>query len=96
MRIHSWFNAALAFLLLSLAGCIPFGVSSNGPAQVAQSYVGKPLIDLESQLGAPDEERFSNDERLSTWEFDRCSVTATTNGEGIVADVSWTRGCAAL
>lgn len=82
-------------VMISLAGCASVGVA-DGPAQIAQTYVGKPLADLESQLGPPERENLTNGETLSTWEFDRCSVTARTNSDGIVADVSWSRGCAVL
>ncbi|MGH8217447.1 MAG: hypothetical protein ACREUT_02575 [Steroidobacteraceae bacterium] len=83
-------------VMLSLTGCASLGIDANGPAQIAQTYVGKPLADLEAQLGPPQRREVSEDEALSTWNFDRCSVTATSNRDGIVADVSWSRGCTAL
>jgi hypothetical protein len=90
-------RAALALILLALAGCASVSIGANGPAQTAQSYVGEPFIDLEAQLGPPDRENLINGgERLSTWEFDRCSVTSRTNADGIVEDVHWSRGCAAI
>jgi hypothetical protein len=89
-------RAALALALLSLAGCAALGIGADGPAQTAQNYVGKPLVDLESELGPPQQENVSDGERLSTWDFDRCSVTARTNPDGIVADVYWSQGCAVL
>ena len=84
-------------IVLSITGCASFGVDApDGPAQVAQTYVGQPLADLESQLGPPEREQVTTDYTLSTWQFDRCSVTARSNSDGIVADVSWSRGCAPL
>ena len=90
-------RATVSLVIISLAGCASVGVEApDGPAQIAQTYVGQPLMDLESQLGPPEEQRLTNGETFSTWDFDRCSVIARTNSDGIVADVSWSRGCAVL
>lgn len=84
-------------LVLSIAGCASFGVDvPDGPAQIAQTYVGQPLVDLEGQLGPPEREQATTDETLSTWQFGHCSVTARSNSDGIVAGVYWSRGCAAV
>lgn len=84
-------------IVLSITGCASFGVEApDGPAQIAQTYVDQPLMELESQLGPPQAQRVTTDETFSTWVFDRCSVIATTNADGIVAHVSWNRGCALL
>lgn len=84
----------LAPALIFLAGCAAVG--ANGPAQIAQSYVGKPLAALESRLGPPQEENMTDGEMLATWDFNPCSVTARTNARGFVTDVSWSKGCTPL
>ncbi|MGH8220317.1 MAG: hypothetical protein ACREUT_17410 [Steroidobacteraceae bacterium] len=90
-------RAILMMIVLSITACASIGVvAPDGPAQIAQTYVGQPLAGLESQLGPPDREQVTTDETLSTWQFDRCRVTARSNAEGIVADVSWNRGCTLL
>lgn len=87
----------LTIIVLAITGCVSVGVDApDGPAQIAQTYLGQPLVDLESQLGPPLREQVTTDETLSTWQFDRCSVTARSNSDGIVADVMWSRGCTAL
>ena len=90
-------RVVLMMIVLAITGCVSVGVEApEGPAQIAQTYLGQPLADLESQLGPPQREQASTDETLSTWEFDRCSVTARSDSEGIVADVFWSRGCTLL
>jgi len=90
-------HVILTMIVLSITACASAGVAApDGPAQIAQTYVGQPLVDLESQLGPPYREQVTTDETLSTWQFDRCLVTARTNSDGIVADVSWNRGCTLL
>ena len=90
-------SAAAGIIVLSIAACASVGVEApDGPAQIAQTYLGQPLTDLESQLGPPYREQVTTDETLSTWRFDRCSVTTRSNPDGIIADVSWSRGCTAL
>ena len=90
-------RVVLATIVLSITACASVGVvAPDGPAQIAQTYVGQPLVELESQLGPPEREQVTTDYTLSTWQFDRCRVTARTNADGIVADVSWDRGCTLL
>lgn len=90
-------RAILIMIVLWITACASVGVvAPDGPAQIAQTYLGQPLADLESQLGPPYREQVTIDETLSTWQFDRCRVTARSNSDGIVADVSWSRGCTAL
>lgn len=90
-------RVVLTMIVLSITGCASVGVDApDGPAQIAQTYIGQPFVDLESQLGPPQAQRVTTDETFSTWVFDRCSVIARTDSEGIVADVSWSRGCAPI
>lgn len=90
-------RAILLMIVLSMTACASVGVvAPDGPAQIAQTYLGQPLADLESQLGPPYRQQVTTAETLSTWQFDRCSVTARSNSEGIVADVSWSRGCTVM
>lgn len=85
-----------ALVLFFLAGCTSVGVGVDGPAQIAQSYIGKPLAALEWRLGPPQEENMTNGEMLATWNLNPCSVTARTDAKEFVTDVSWSKGCTAL
>ncbi len=87
----------LTLMALSASGCASvYFDAPDGPAQTAQTYVGQPLAKLEAELGPPQGQRARANETVSTWDFDHCAVTARSNADGIVTDVSWSRGCAVL
>src|SRR6185312_12741797 len=60
-------RVSLIVIVLSITGCASVGVvAPDGPAQIAQTYVGQPLVDLQSQLGPPEREQVMTDYTLST------------------------------
>lgn len=99
MRIRSWLLSLLAIQPL-LAGCeiLDNTPPARHPSVIAGSYVGKPLVQLETRWSEPWNLSTDGAGRTATWRFDQfnlagCSVTVHTDGAGIIRDVEWTRGC---
>ena len=99
MRIRPWLLFLLAIQPV-LAGCeiLDNTPPPRRPSVIADDYVGKPLMQLESRWSEPWDLRADGTGKTATWRFDQfnlagCSVTVHTDGAGIIRNEAWTRGC---
>ena len=99
MRLRPGVVLLLAITAL-LAGCeiLDNTPPEPRPSTVAVGYVGKPLLQLEMRWSEPWNLGTAGDGQAATWRFDQfnmagCTVTADTDGNGIITKVVWTRGC---
>lgn len=82
--------------LVLLAGCA--SRPQHYPSETAAGYVGKPLNDLEMHWSAPWSLSGAGGQQSATWRFDQynlagCTVTVSTDANGIIRHVEWTVGC---
>lgn len=68
------------------------------PSQTAETYVGKPLFNLEMRWSTPSGSDQVSGGRVARWDFDQynyagCSVSVHTDSADIIRSVSWTQGC---
>lgn len=87
--------AALTAALL-LAACA--STPPHYPSQTAEARIGKPLFNLEMRWSTPAGLHEVNGAHVATWRFNQynyagCSVTVRTDREGIIQEVTWTKGC---
>lgn len=87
--------AAIAPLML-IGACA--STPPHYPAQTAQTFIGKPLFDLEMRWSIPIGLRPTHYGRLATWRFnqynfDGCNVLVHIDHRDIIRKVTWTTGC---
>ncbi len=87
---------ALLSIIGTLSACA--APPSHYPSQTAQTFVGKPLFNLEMHWSTPSRSDQVNGARVARWDFDQynyagCSVTVRTDSADIIRSVSWTQGC---
>ncbi len=94
-RCPAWRLALLA-CIGTLAACAT--KPPHYPSQTAETYVGKPLFNLEMRWSTPSRSDQIQSGRVARWDFDQynyagCSVSVHTDTADIIRSVSWTQGC---
>ena len=93
-RCTPWLVALAPVVLLTACASTP----PHYPSHTAQTFVGRPLFDLEMRWSTPTGLQQTGGGHVATWQFNQynyagCSVTVHTDGEDIIRKVSWTTGC---
>lgn len=95
-----WCSGRLTYLALVLGLALSACASAppHYPSQTAQTYVGKPLFDLEMRWSTPSSTHSIKGGHVAKWEFDQynfagCHVIVHTDTADIIRGISWTRGC---
>ncbi len=91
----AWLLAALS-CVLALGACAT--KPPHYPSQTAQTFVGKPLFNLEMRWSTPSSSSQFHGGRVARWDFDQynyagCSVTVRTDSADIIRTISWSPGC---
>lgn len=100
VRSGLWVRSLVCGALLALIGTVAACTTTppHYPSHTAQTYVGKPLFDLEMRWSTPSRSDQVSGGHVARWDFDQynyagCSVTVHTDSQDIIRTISWTRGC---